>query len=281
MNYNTYMKILISADIEGVNGVVHPDQIYPDGKFYKEALEKWILELNAVIEGLNESGAKEIIINDSHNHMRNLDNSKLKGASVILGWQKPFSMVSTANEKYDACLFTGYHARATANGILSHTYRPRIIKKVILNGKEVGETGLNAALLGHYDTPIILVSGDDVTCSEAKDLLGKELITVETKKALSRYSAVSKPFDETLKALREGAKKAIKEKDKFKPYKLTSPTIQITFAEPNHADAAELIPNVKRIGNTEIELSHPDMPTLFKAFLAMGALAASRDDVLT
>ena len=275
------MKILISADIEGVNGVVHPDQIYPDGKFYKETLEKWVLELNALIEGLKEAGVKEIVINDSHNHMRNLDSAKLKGASLIVGWQKPFSMACSAQLGFDGSMFTGYHAKATANGVLSHTYRPRIIKKVLLNGKEVGETGLNAALLGFYNIPVLLVNGDDVTCQEAKDLLGKDLITVESKKALSRYSALSKPFDETLKDLKEGAKKAIKEKDKFKPFKVTSPTLQITFAEPNHADGAELIPNVRRIGNTEVEFSHDDMPTLFKVFLAMGALAASRDDILT
>lgn len=275
------MKILISADIEGVNGVVHPDQIYPDGKFYKETLEKWVLELNAVIEGLKESGVKEIVINDSHNHMRNLNSANLKDASLITGWQKPFSMVCGAELGFDGAMFTGYHAKATANGVLSHTYRPRIIKKVLLNNIEVGETGLNAALLGFYDIPVLLVNGDDVTCKEAENLLGKDLIRVESKKALSRYSALSVPFEQTLKDLREGAKKAIKEKSKLKPYKVESPVLKVTFAEPNHADAAELIPNVIRIGNTEIELSGLAMPALFKAFLAMGALAASRDDILT
>ncbi len=274
------MKVLISADIEGVCGVVHTDQIYPDGKFYKETLDKWVLELNAVIEGLKDSGVKEIVINDSHNHMRNLDNLKLKGAEVITGWQKPFSMVSTAEKKYDLAFFCGYHAMACANGILSHTYRPRIIKKVFLNGTEVGETGLNAGLLGYYETPVAFLSGDNVVCAEAKALLGNELITVETKKALSRYSALSISFDENLKNLKEASAKAVK--IKHKPFKLTSPTtLSIVFAEPNHADGAELIPGVKRINNTQIEFTHQEFPVLFKCFLAMGALSATRDDVLT
>ena len=84
------MKILISADIEGVSGVVHPDQIYPDGKFYKETLEKWILELSAIVDGLYSSGVKDIVINDSHNHMRNIDNLKRREAiSKVLNDHNP------------------------------------------------------------------------------------------------------------------------------------------------------------------------------------------------
>lgn len=277
------MKILISADIEGVNGVVHPDQIYPDGKFYNETLVKWTKELNTIITALNESGinSENIIINDSHNHMRNLNSSSLPNACVLSGWQKPFSMVSQA-DKVDACFFTGYHAKATASAVLSHTYRPRIIKNVNLNGVSVGETGLNAALAGFYNIPVLLVNGDEQTCSEAKEILDKNLITVPSKNSLSRYSAISYPFEKYLENLRTGAMTAVKSFEKIKPYKVSSPyTIQITFAEPNHADAACLIPDTKRINDVTVELSNKDYSILFKAFLGMGALAASRDDVLT
>ena len=168
------MKILISSDLEGVSGVVHPDQIYPEGKYYRETLLVAAKELNAIIEGLNECGIKsdDIIINDSHNNMRNLDPSHLPKAKVTTGWQKPFSMVSGVDSGVDACIFTGYHAMAGVDSTLSHTYRPRIIKKVMINDISFGETGLNAALAGHFNVPVIMVTGDDELCSEAKKILG-------------------------------------------------------------------------------------------------------------
>ena len=276
------MKILISADLEGVSGVVHPDQVSPLGSLYKETLMRWAQELNSIVAGLREGGAKNIVINDAHNHMRNLNNSLIPNASVISGWQKPFSMVSTVDEGYDACFFVGYHAMAGSRSTLSHTYRPRIIKQVYLNKILVGETGLNAALAGFYNVPVALISGDEEVCIEAQRLLGNQIVTVQTKRGLSRYSALSYPLEITLRNLKDGATKALKEKDNWKVYKVTSPcTISVVFSEPNHADACELIPNVKRIADNQVEFTSQLYPNVFKCFLAMGALAASRDEVIT
>ena len=276
------MKILISADLEGVSGVVHTDQIYPDGIFYKETLQKWSQELNAVVSGLKEAGAQLIVINDAHNHMRNLNNAMVQNASVISGWQKPFSMMATIDQGYDACFFLGYHAMAGSKSTLSHTYRPKIIKRVYLNKVLVGETGLNAALAGFYNVPVALVSGDEETCYEAQTLLGNQVIAIQTKKGISRYAALSYPFDITLRNLKAGAIQAVKEKEKWKVYKVTSPcTISVVFSEPNHADACELIPTVKRVSDNQVEYTSQLYPNVFKCFLAMGTLAKARDEVIT
>ncbi|MBI3591005.1 MAG: M55 family metallopeptidase [Candidatus Melainabacteria bacterium] len=276
------MRVLVSADLEGISGVVHPDQIYPGSEYYKETLQKWSQELTAVISGLREAGAEYIVINDAHNHMRNLNNAMVPNATIVSGWQRPFSMMATIDEGYDACLFLGYHAMAGSRSTLSHTYRPRIIRQVFLNKVPVGEVGLNAALAGFYNVPVALISGDEEVCFEAEALLGKQLITVQTKRGLSRYSALSYPFEVTLKNLKAGVTKALKEKDKLKVYKITSPcTISVVFSEPNHADACELIPNVKRISDNQVEFTNQLYPVVFKCFLAMGTLAASRDDVVT
>lgn len=276
------MKILISADLEGVSGVVHPDQIYPDGVFYKETLQKWAQELNAVVSGLKEAGALHIVINDAHNHMRNLNNAMVQNACVVSGWQKPFSMMATVEDGYDAVFFTGYHAMAGSRSVLSHTYRPKIIKQVYLNKVLVGETGLNAALAGFYNIPVALVSGDEEVCYEAQTLIGSQVIAIQTKKGLSRYSAMSYPFDITLRNLKAGAIQALKEKEKWKVYKVTSPcTVSVVFSEPNYADACELIPNVKRVSDNQVEYTSQLYPNVFKCFLAMGTLAKARDEVIT
>ena len=276
------MKILISADLEGVNGVAHTDQIYPEGKYYKEAVIRWSKELNAIIEGLNQAGVKEIVINDSHNHSRNLDSSLIPKAKLVTGWQRPYSMVSGVEKGFDACFFTGYHGMAGSKSTLSHTYRPRIIKRVKLNKKPVGEIGLNATLAGAFNVPVVFISGDKETCTEGKNLLGKQIFTVETKKSLSRYSAMSFPFQDVLKNLKNTATKTIEEKKKWKVFKIKPPyTLEVEFALPNHADACELIPGVKRISSNQIEFTHKEYKVVFKCFLAMGTLAASRDEVIT
>ena len=278
------MRILISADLEGVSGVAHPEQIYPDGRYYKETLIRWAQELNAIVDGLKEAGVEHIVINDSHNHSRNLDSAMVPDASIVIGWQRPYSMVSGVEKGFDACFFTGYHAMAGSNAALSHTYRPQIIKQVLLNKALVGETGLNAAMAGYFDIPVVLVSGDEEVCMEAQSLLGQQIVTVQTKMSLSRYSSLSYPFEVNLKNLKAGAIKAIKQKDKWKVFKFKSGTnirLRIVFSEPNHADAAELIPNVKRVAENEVEFTDNDYAVVFKCFLAMGALAASRDEVIT
>ena len=275
------MKILISADIEGVSGVTHPDQINPGGTFYKETLNRWAAELNAIIDGLNECSVNEIVILDSHNNMRNLDNALVPKALVVSGWQRPYSMVSQIDKGYSACFFTGYHAMAGSRSTLSHTYRSKIFKQVSINKVIVGECGLNATLCGYFNVPVVFLSGDEEVCMEAQSLLGSQLVTVQTKRGLSRYSALSFPFEINLKNLKEGAIKAIKEKPKWKVFKtFKAPyTINVEFYESSHADGAELIPNVKRVSNTGVEFTDNDYSVVFKCFLAMGALAASRDVV--
>lgn len=276
------LKILISADLEGVSGVTHPEQVYGDGQAYKDTLMRWSQELNSVVSGIRESGVEYIVINDSHNHMRNLNNAMVPNAMVVTGWQRTFSMVHGADQGYDACFFLGYHAMAGSKSTLSHTYRPRIVKQVFLNKILVGEVGLNAALCGFYNVPIAMISGDEEVCIEAQNLVGDQIIAVETKRGLSRYSALSFPFEVTLRNLKAGAIRAVKEREKWKPYKVTSPcTLSVVFSESNHADACELIPNVRRVNDTQVEFTSQLYPNIFKCFLAMCTLAASRDDVVT
>lgn len=276
------MRVYISADLEGVSGVVHPEQCYGDNPFYRESLMRWSQELNSVVSGLKEGGAKVIVINDAHNHMRNLNPSLVPNAIIISGWQKPLSMMADIDKGYDVCFFTGYHAMAGSKSTLSHTYRPKIIREVLLNKVPVGEVGLNAALAGFYNVPIAFISGDEETCYETQTILGDQIVTVQTKKGLSRYSAITYPFEINLRNLKAGAITALNQKDKWKVYKVTSPTtIAVTFSEPNHADACELIPNVKRVSDTQVEYTSQLYPNVFKCFLAMATLAKARDEVIT
>lgn len=282
------MRIYLSVDLEGINGVVHSSQTQPGEPGYERSIGLMHDEANAVMEGLIEGGATGFLVNDSHWDARNLRIEKLhEKASLVNGWQKPYSMGSgldgqleLTKEPVAAACFVGYHARAGSQcGVLSHTYRAQIYFDVKLNGRSVGETGLNAALAGHFGVPVILLTGDDVACQEARDLLGAGLTCVEVKKAVSRYSAVSYPFNETLAKLKSASREALGKVKQCQPFKPPSPsTLEITMIDPAMADAAELLPQVKRVGERQIEFSHEDYATLFRLFLAVGVLAANRKD---
>lgn len=286
------MKIYISADLEGINGIVHGSQTQPGEPGYERAVTLMHKELAAVIEGIySAGGVSEIYVADAHWDARNLRPELLpKDVSLISGWQRPFSMMSGVSGKiaskqlvdkgFDGVFFLGYHARAgVACGVLSHTYRAQVFLDVKLNGVSVGETGLNAALAGYFGVPIAFLSGDDAACNEARNLLGS-LTCVSVKKAISRYSAVFLPEIEALSALRKGAAEAIEKRDYWGVFCPPRPsTLTITFIDPAMADAAELLPELKRLDDRTVELSHDNYSALFRLFLAIGVLGASRKEI--
>lgn len=285
------MKIYISADLEGVNGIVHSSQTQPEEPGYERSVTLMHKELSAVIEGIySAGGVTDIFVADAHWDGRNLRQELLpKGVSLISGWQRPFSMMSGVAGKiaskqvvdrgFDGVFFVGYHARSgSACAVLSHTYRAQVFLDVKLNGVSVGETGLNAALAGYFGVPVAFLSGDDAACNEARNLLGS-LTCVPVKKAISRYSAVFPPQIETLESLRHGAIEAIQKRDYWNIFNPPRPsTLTITLFDPAMADAAELLPEVKRVDDRIVEFSHDDYSVLFRLFLAIGVLGASRKD---
>lgn len=284
------MRVYISVDLEGINGVCHSSQTQPSEPGYERAIQLMHAEINAVIRGARSAGATDIVINDSHWDMRNIRTELLEpGATVISGWQKPFSMVSgvsgssssatSGSRPFDVAFFVGYHARAGhPHGVLSHTYRAQVFYDVKLNGVSVGETGLNAALAGWFGVPVGLITGDDVVGQEAQELLGP-VKCVTVKHAVSRYSAAFRPHEETLALLSTAAASCLNDKKCWRLFKPESPsTLLITTIDPAMADAAELLPVVERVAERTIKVTDRDYSVLFRLMLAIGALGASRKD---
>ena len=273
------MRIYLSVDMEGIHGIVHSIQTQPGERGYETAL-RWMHEdVNAVAEAAFEAGAKEVYINDSHWDMKNLNPDLVHPkCHLISGWHKPYSMV-TGVRGHQAALFVGYHAKVgTAKGILSHTYRAKVFFDVRLNGVSVGEAGLNAALAGWFNVPIALVTGDTAACVETKTLIG-DIHSVVVKDGVSRYAGVCFPREDVLASLRDTTIKALKDQNSWKLYKPSAPyTIGITMVDPAMADAAELLPIIKRTGDRDIEITHDDFSKAFQTMLAVGALGQSRID---
>lgn len=272
------LKVFVSVDMEGIWGVVHSDQTSADSKDYGYA-RKWMAEdVNAVVEGLLEAGATEVIVNDSHGSMRNiLPQDFHPTASLISGSPKPLSMMQGIDETFAACIFVGYHAKAgTASSVLDHTISGSAMKSIKINGLELPELGINGAIAGYFKVPVIMLSGDAETCRQAKTILGSEVVTVDVKEGLGRFTAKMLPAVEARRRLQEGAKQALLKREKIAAFKLGPPlNFELEFQTSGQAEMPSLLPQVKRTGPRTVAFTANDYLEGFKLMRAIIALASA------
>jgi D-amino peptidase len=148
----------------------------------------------------------------------------------------------------------GMHAMAgTPDGVLSHTVSGQAWQNLRFNGTLVGETGINAALCGHWGCPVLLVTGDRAVCREGRELLGDGLTTVEVKVGLGRFSARNVPAVRAREMIEDGAKRALKDLKAVQPYDPGSPCeIEIEFTSPDRLEEYRNRKNVEVTGARSI-----------------------------
>jgi D-amino peptidase len=233
-------------------------------------------DVNAVIAGLFEAGVAEVVVNDSHGDMTNIIADALDPrASLISGTPKPLSMMQGIDSTFDACVFVGYHARAgSAPAVRDHTISSSVVRAIRVNGQEMPELGLNAAIAGYFNVPVIMLTGDSETCAQAKSILGDRLVTVAVKEAIGRNAAKNLPLDEAKKRLREGAKEALQKKGQVAVFRLGPPfEFELEVNNSAQAEMPALIYLVKRIGPRTLEFSADDYLVGFKLLRALISLA--------
>jgi len=161
------MRVMISADMEGITGVTCPADVKPGGPRWEQARHDLMSDVNAAVRGFLRGGATEICVNDAHADKRNLRLGELdERATAIIGTHKPLGMMQGLEEA-DAVAFVGYHTGAGRQGVLSHTYIGRTILAVTINGEAASEGRMNAMLAAEFGVPVVLVTGDDLTCQSA------------------------------------------------------------------------------------------------------------------
>lgn len=242
------MKIYISADMEGISGVVGLGHVSPENREYERFRKLMTREINVVVEAAIQCGAKEVVVNDSHNTMDNILIEELHPKAVLIsGSPKSMSMMEGIDESFDAVFFIGYHARAgSAPAIMDHTYTGRVFS-VEVNGKKMSEAGLNARIAGCFNVPVALVSGDQFTIECAKQELN-DFVGVVVKEAVGRYAAKIYPFEVVKEKLRAGVEEALSKLGRFKPTVEKEPVeIKLTFYNSAFAESASLLPNVERL----------------------------------
>jgi D-amino peptidase len=273
------LKVFVSVDMEGISGVVDAEQTSSESREYAAA-RRWMAEdVNAVIAGLLQAGAGEIVVNDSHGSMRNLSPDDVRPEAVLIsGSPKPLSMMAGLDGSFDAAVFVGYHAGAgTATAILDHTISSSTIARIAVNDVEMPELGLNALLAGAFDVPVIMLSGDAATCRQAEAVLGTGLVTVAVKEALGRSAARLVPMREARTLLEDGARIALRQKDRIQPFRLSSPyRFAVTFQSSAKAEPGEWLPGVTRTDGRTLSFTANDAVEGFKLLRALIALGATR-----
>jgi D-amino peptidase len=243
------MKIFISCDIEGVGCVVRPEHSTVSGRDYGLARRLLTGEVNAAIEGAFEAGADSVLVADAHNVGLNILPEELdERVELVMGSPRPLAMMEGVDQGFDAVFLVGCHAKpGTADGVIAHNFHGRL-GDCRLNGRSVGEMGLNAALAGLFGAPVALVTGDAATAGEARDLLpGVE--TVVVKKGLGAYAAQCLHPAVCRRRIREGALAALKKLGGLKPWRPEQPTrLELDTTTASGADQLERIPGLKRVG---------------------------------
>lgn len=224
------MRILIMSDMEGVSGIVVWEQVEGGKPLYEEGRRLYTEEINAAVRGAKAAGATEIVAVDCHGAgggwTFNSFVPELLDPDCEWVAHHPWSRYTELLEQgCDAALLVGMHARAnTPDGVLCHTISTTTWRNLWFNDDLVGETGINAAVCGHYGCPVLLVTGDEATCREAKQLLGDGLTTVAVKRGLSRNSARQIPPVRARQIIEDGAKRALQNLTAVKPYVPARPT---------------------------------------------------------
>jgi D-amino peptidase len=255
------MKIYISADMEGVVGVVTNEQLGPQGFEYARFREFMTQEVNAAIEGAVAAGATQIVVSDSHGNGQNLLIEKLpKDILLVRSWPRPLMMMQGIDETFAGAIFIGYHSATTnPQGVRAHTISSARLADVRLKGISMSEAGLNAAIAGHFNVPVIMISGDDVVVKETQALLG-DVEGAVVKWASGFHSAKTIMPEASYQLIREKVQKAVGRIKDFKPYKLAAPIqLEVRFKNYRPSEVLSYLSIIERTDAHSIRFTGKDM----------------------
>jgi D-amino peptidase len=242
------LRVYISVDMEGIGGVVTNEQLGPTGFEYGRAREFMTAEVNAAIAGARAAGATQFVISDSHGNGQNILIDELPAdVTLIRAWPRPLMMMEGIDSTFDAAIFIGYHA-STANvkGVRAHTMSSATLTGVALNGTQVPEGGINAAIAGYFGVPVVMVSGDDAAVEEVRRIAGPMEGAV-VKRAISFHSAATMTPKASQDLIRERAKVAIERRAEMRPFVLRGAiTADISFKNYRQAEMLAYLSIVER-----------------------------------
>ena len=260
------MRIFISADMEGITGLVDAEDVQPGGRDYERGRQAMTEDVNAAVRGALRAGATEILVNDAHGPMRNLMTATLHPeARLIRGKPKTMGMIEGLTGDHDALVCVGYHARAGAHGVLSHSFMGHEIEDMWLDGRATGEIGLVHAAAAALTVPLAALTGDDAACAEAT-AWDETVATAPVKYVRSRFAAELRPETQARKAIEDTVASALArtEKRRTEPSDATA-TLAVRWQSEAVAETLLGIPCVTAVDPRTVQAVGTP-PDLFRQF---------------
>jgi D-amino peptidase len=270
-------KVYISADMEGITGVVSGQQTRPGQGEYERFREIMTAEVNAAVEGARAAGATEVVVSDSHGSGQNILVKDLhREARLVCGFPRTLDMMHGIDGSFRAAVLIGYHAAAWRPGVLAHTGTGDVVD-LRLNGVSVGEAGLSAAIAGHFGVGVAVISGDQVAIEELQALV-PGVLGAQVKTAHGRTSATSVHPEKAQELIRERVSTALGRPSSLTPYRVKAPvTVDLAFKNTSAAEAAALLPAVERTATNAVRVVLPDMPAVARFFWAATSIDVPQD----
>lgn len=258
------LKVYVSVDMEGISGVNSDNQTSAAGAEYGRARKLMVDDANAAIRGAFEGGATEVVVNDSHGSQRNLLPEDLDPRARLISHSfKRYGMMEGLDETFDAVIFVGYHAKAeTPRGLFAHT-GSGVLRDLTINGKSVGEGGMNAMLAAWYGVPVVMVTGDDVAVEQQKETV-PGVRGVVVKRAINTRAVELRPLVDTRREIQTAAKEAVASARKPARDRVAAYAVRMEFRDPTIPEVATAFKEVRSISPYVVEFTRDAMPDAYR-----------------
>jgi D-amino peptidase len=257
-------KVYISVDMEGISGISGDDQVTAGAPEYGRSRKLMAEDLNAAIRGALDAGATDILVNDSHGGQRNLLPEDVHpNARLISHSFKRHGMMEGLDETFDAVIFIGYHAKADApRGLFAHT-GTGVVRDLQINGRSVGEGGMNAALAAWYGVPVVLVTGDDTAVAEVKESV-PGVRGVAVKRAINVRAVELRPLQQARQDIQQSAREAVAAAKKPAPQRTGPFRVQMRFRNFTIPEVATAFREVESVAPDTVAFTRETMPEAYR-----------------
>ena len=204
---------------------------------YQQACHLLMGDTNAAVDGAFSAGATEVVVIDGHGGGRNFVKEELDPRAIQMPAAE-FTPGKFAFRQYDALMCVGCHAMAgTEQAFLDHTQSSLAWFDYQVGGVSYGEIGQQAIWAGSIGVPLVMVSGDEKACEEAKALI-PNVTVAPVKTAKCRNTASCYPLDEARKRIFDAAAEGVRRCKEIEPITVSLPTtVRITFTRNDYCDA--------------------------------------------
>lgn len=258
------LRVYISVDMEGISGVNSDNQTSAAGAEYTRARRLMVEDANAAIRGAFAGGATDVLVNDSHGSQRNLLPEDLDPRARLISHSfKRHGMMEGLDSTFDAVVFVGYHAKAgSPRGLFAHT-GAGVLADLTINGRSVGEGGMNALLAQWYGVPVIVITGDDVAVEQQRATV-PDVRGVVVKRAINSRAVELRPLADARRDIEQAVRAGMTGARRGAPSRAAQYVVRMEFHDPTIPEVASAFAEVRLVSPYAVEFTRTAMPDAYR-----------------